>query len=111
MVIQIKEDGMLFIFDKHLDTEKRIEISYYSEQVRNKKLTGNIEIKIEQQSDFPDIHGFSDDTLFTALEVTDGALTVPIIGTYNCIESFNASYVSGSRIYQINMVLGYKAET
>lgn len=101
---------MTFIFDKDLETEKSIEMEYYSEQVRNHKLTANKEYHIESQSDFPDIEDFSSDTPFTTLEVKDGTMTVPVIGTYNKIETFNTSYISSSKFFQISMTLGYTEE-
>lgn len=99
---------MLFIFDKGLESEKRINLDYYSEQVRNRKLISNKDYKIEKQSDFPDVSQFKEDTLFSSLEVTDGDIEVPVIGSYNHIDTFNTSYIVSTKTYQVNIVLGWK---
>lgn len=96
---------MQFIFDKGLSTEKSLEIDFYSEQVRNHKLTANYDRQIDSQSDFPDISGFSDEVTFTTLNVMDSGMSVPIIGKYNTISAFNASYSSVGRHFQINITL------
>lgn len=99
---------MTFIFDKELETEKRLELDYYSEQTQNKKLTANKDYRIESQSDFPDVEDFVTDVHFSTLDVTDSGMTVPIVGEYNTIETFNASYNSNIKLFQISMVLGKK---
>lgn len=101
---------MTFIFDKSLETEKHIEMDYYSEQVKNHKLNATKEYKIYSEEDFPDISDFGDGMLFTTLEVKDGLMTVPIIGQYNSIDTFNASYSSVGKTYIINMILGVKPQ-
>lgn len=99
---------MTFIFDKELATEKSIEMAYYSEQSRNKKISSNKDYTILTQSDFPDISGFSDDVMFSTLEIVDDGMVIPIVGEYNYIEAFNTSYSSHNKLFQISMVLGYK---
>lgn len=99
---------MLFIFDKGQATEKSIELDYYSEQIRNRKLSANKDFKITKQSDFPDISDFAEGMFFETLEITDGDFTVPIIGTFNKIETFNTTYISSNHVYQITLTLGYE---
>lgn len=106
---------MIFTFDKRLATEKAISMDYYNEQVRNKKLNATKEYKIRSEEDFPDISGFEDNTSFVTLDVTDiddhgQEIVVPIVGTYNNIDTFNVSYSSIGKTYLINMILGVKTQ-
>lgn len=95
------------IFDKNLDTERRLDIVHIFEHPIENRLSGSNTIVIEKSEDFPTYEEFINNPNFTTFEMMDGDIMIPIHGSYNHIEDFSVDYYSDTKTLTVNILLNH----
>lgn len=103
---------MRVIFDKNTANEREIKLSFYAEQARANRFSGNDSIEVKAGTDFPDISELVANPDFDTVTVINGkGVTIPLAGNYNTISSVNVTYNdnagNGNGIYSVDMTLEY----
>lgn len=96
------------IFDKNLDTERRLDIKHIFEHPIDNRLSGSNAISIEKSEDFPSYEEFINNPDFETFEMIDDDIVIPTHGSYNCIEDFSVDYFSDTRTLTVNILLNHK---
>lgn len=92
---------MRFIFDKGMDTEKELEISYYTEHPIEKRLSGSYHILVSAETVFPDLSAFTVNT-FSTFEVNSEGVVIPTMG-YTTIQNLSTQLIDNE--YSVNIQL------
>ena len=103
---------MIITFDRNLETQRSLSISFFNEQILERRLMAGKEIVVSGGTVFPDISSFiGDDRSFSTVEIfEEGNSPIPIAGTYNMILNLSVNYSELTKAYNLNLSLGYSAE-
>ena len=99
---------MTLTLDKNLASERSLSVNTVDERLVQKRLTAQQITMID--GSFPSVDDFGTDPHFTTLEITDGNVEYPIVGTYNTVTDFAVSYNEISHRFSVMLSLGYTNE-
>ena len=96
------------IFDKDLETERRISIDSFNEQPLSGSFCGTRRARVERAEDVPDVSALvNNPTFFTIEAVNGGDIPIRITGSYNRISVLSAAYEDIQKYFTLSLTLTF----
>lgn len=99
---------MQLIFDRDLATQRAIEVDFFGESLMRNVLNGSWSRALSAVEAVPDLGTLTANPSFTTVEAVNGAVNVPLQGSYNTVVDANANYNAATGVYAITVVLGWR---
>lgn len=97
---------MQIIFDRNLDTERAINVTFFGENINRGTLNASMsKVLTAADTTVPDLSIVKQ--AFSTVDIVDGNILVPTQGTYNTVLDASAAYNSVSKEYSATVILGY----
>lgn len=99
---------MRVIFDKNTAEEREINLTFFAEQPKNNRFTGNTTFEVTSGSVFPDVSGLVENPDFDTLTIINGrGVEIPTAGEYNTISNVSVTYNDTAATYSVDIMLEY----
>ena len=94
------------IFDKGLETERRLALDSFHEQPLRGSFSGTYSARVERAEDVPELREITDNPAFFALDAVNGAgVPIRIAGTYDRISFVGIAYEDTQKRYTVSLTL------
>lgn len=98
---------MQLIFDRGTANERAIDVDYYGENLFRGTLNASWNHRLTESPDVPNLGTLRSTPTFDTLELVDGAVRIPVQGTYNRVQDASAAYNAREGSYSVTVMLGY----
>lgn len=97
---------MQIIFDRDLETQTAINVTYFGENLTRNVLNAHMVQKLASVDVVvPDLRKMP--RTFSSVEAVDGRISIPVQGVYNVVLDSAATYNSSTQEYSVSISLGY----
>lgn len=97
---------MQIIFDRGLETQAAINVTYFGENLTRNVLNAHMVQKITSTDvAVPDLRKMP--RTFSTVNVVDDKISIPVQGEYNVVLDSAATYNSSTQEYSVTISLGY----
>lgn len=97
---------MQIIFDHNLETERAINVAFFGENIFRGTLNASMsKVLTAEESTVPDLSTVKQ--VFSTVQIVDGAIAIPMQGSYNAVLDASAAYNSHTKEYSATIILGY----
>lgn len=98
---------MQLIFDRNLDTQRAVEVDFFGENLFRGTLNASYGRTLGgENAGVPDLSVLREKPIFSTVEIVDGAVAVPVQGSYNTVQDATAAYNASTRQYSVTVILG-----
>ena len=98
---------MQIVFDRGLETQNAVTISFFGENIARNTLNATLsKVLSAEDAAVPDLSTLKD--TFSTVDIADGAISVPVQGDYNAVLDSSAAYNSRTKEYSVTVILGKK---
>lgn len=98
---------MQLIFDRNLDTQRAVEVDFFGENLFRGSLNASYSriLADDGSTTVPDLSVLKNNPKFSTVEVVDGAVAIPLQGSYNTVQDCSAAYNAASHQYSATVIL------
>lgn len=98
---------MQIVFDRGLETQSAINIAFFGENMSRGTLNASMtRVLTAEDTAVPDLGTMPKE--FSAVDIADGNISVPVQGSYNVVLDASAAYNSMTKEYSVTVILGHR---